>query len=1038
MTRQFFARMAAAVMIIAAGLLGTVATAQNRAISGTVVDESGAPVVGAAVVVVGNTSIGAVTDVNGVFRLDVPAGANINVSCIGFADQTVPVGNQTTFRFVLTEDTEFIDETVVIGYGVQRKSDLTGAVASVRSEDLQNRSTSDAAAAIQGKIAGVEILNNSGRPGAGAEIRVRGYSSNSGNIGPLLIVDGLQVDNIQYLDPSMIESMEVLKDAASAAIYGAKAGNGVVLITTKSGKEGHSSITYDFKLTNQRLGKKAELLDADGYIAMQKAIGQVTDEIISSRGWDGKDHNWYDAVYAPSWAQQHGITFQGGNKNGHFFTSLNYLNNDGIVIGQKDVYKRLTAQLNADYQIKKWLQVGTNTSIEKWSTSQVSEGYGSALNSIMSLDPLTPAYYSSLDKLPGEVKAKYETNPERIFRDPNHNNDFYAASAFIKESTGNPLLQRDRTDSSNGGISIRGALFANFTPFKGFTFTSRFGYRITQSNTHSFSMPYYLNDMAKDDNYNISAAANTGLYYQWENFANYNRTFGKHTVGLMAGMSYVESISDNVSVSSQQDTNPLRDLAPNFRYIEYLLADAKRDVHNAPSKHTNMSYFGRVLYSFDNRYSIQANFRADAYDSSKLAVVSRWGYFPSVSAGWTVSNEPFFKNNVNSDLVNFLKFRVSWGRNGNVDILNNYPYQASISLNSQWYQYSPGEGTLTYGSGPTTIANPGLHWEIDEQADAGFDLRMFNNRLTVGFDWYRKNTRDLLVNITPRPELGVKNCYQNAGNVLNTGVEMELGWKDTIGDFSYGINANFTTYNNKVTDLHFSVPRIEEVPVSGLNNQNRSAFEVGYPIWYFMGYKYLGVNPDNGMPQYRTASGETTEGSPADDDKYQYIGKAIPDVTYGITFNMAWRNFDFVLYGAGKHGNDIFTLMWSADRPQGNTLAYFWNNSWNENNKNAALPAMSKVFNDWKFWSSDACLFDGSFFKIKQIQLGYTLPQNIVRRVAIDNLRVYVSFDDFFTFTKYPGADPETATTGRAAAMGYDSGTYPTMQKVVFGVNLTF
>ena len=1038
MTRQFFARMAAAVMIIAAGLLGTVATAQNRAISGTVVDENGAPVVGAAVVVVGNTSIGAVTDVNGVFRLDVPAGANINVSCIGFADQTVPVGNQTTFRFVLTEDTEFIDETVVIGYGVQRKSDLTGAVASVRSEDLQNRSTSDAAAAIQGKIAGVEILNNSGRPGAGAEIRVRGYSSNSGNIGPLLIVDGLQVDNIQYLDPSMIESMEVLKDAASAAIYGAKAGNGVVLITTKSGKEGHSSVTYDFKLTNQRLGKKAELLDADGYIAMQKAIGQVTDEIISSRGWDGKDHNWYDAVYAPSWAQQHGITFQGGNKNGHFFSSLNYLNNDGIVIGQKDVYKRLTAQLNADYQIKKWLQVGTNTSIEKWSTSQVSEGYGSALNSIMSLDPLTPAYYSSIDQLPGEVKAKYETNPERIFRDPNHNNDFYAASAFIKESTGNPLLQRDRTDSSNGGISIRGALFANFTPFKGFTFTSRFGYRITQSNTHSFSTPYYLNDMAKDDNYNISAAANTGLYYQWENFANYNRTFGKHTVGLMAGMSYVESISDNVSVSSQQDTNPLRDLAPNFRYIEYLLADAKRDVHNAPSKHTNMSYFGRVLYSFDNRYSIQANFRADAYDSSKLAVVSRWGYFPSVSAGWTISNEPFFKNNVNSDLVNFLKFRVSWGRNGNVDILSNYPYQASISLNSQWYQYSPGEGTLTYGSGPTTIANPGLHWEIDEQADAGFDLRMFNNRLTVGFDWYRKNTRDLLVNITPRPELGVKNCYQNAGNVLNTGIEMELGWKDTIGDFSYGINANFTTYNNKVTDLHFSVPRIEEVPVSGLNNQNRSAFEVGYPIWYFMGYKYLGVNAENGMPLYRTASGETTEGSPADDDKYQYIGKAIPDLTYGITFNMAWRNFDFVLYGTGKQGNDIFTLMWSADRPQGNTLAYFWNNSWNENNKNAALPAMSKVFNDWKFWSSDACLFDGSFFKIKQIQFGYTMPQNIVRRVAIDNLRVYVSFDDFFTFTKYPGADPETATTGRAAAMGYDSGTYPTMQKVVFGVNLTF
>ena len=1041
MTRQFFARMAAAVMIVAAGLLGTVATAQNRAISGTVVDESGAPVVGAAVVVVGNTSIGAVTDANGAFRLNVPAGANINVSCIGYAEQTVPTGNQSVFNFVLVEDTEFLDETVVIGYGVQKKSDLTGAVASVRAVDLQNRSTSDAAAALQGKAAGVQILNNSGAPGSGAEIRVRGYASATGNIGPLLIVDGLKVDNIQYLDPSMIESMEVLKDAASAAIYGAQAGNGVVLITTKQGRDGQSSITYSAKQTLQSLNKRAELLNADEYIAMQKVIGNLDDQKIASKGWDGQDHNWYDAVFAPSWSSQHSITFQGGNKNGHFFTSLNYLNNDGIVRGKYDVYERLSAQVNADYMIKKWLQVGSNNAIEKWSTKGVSSGYGGALNSVVSLDPLTPAYVSRVEDLLPAMQAKYATNPDFILRDPDHNNDFYNGSAFYEEATGNPLLQRARTESSNGGITMRGTLYANFMPFTGFTFTSRFGYRISQNSSHSYSAPYYVNGMAKSDQYSISANVNTGYYYQWENFANYNRTFGKHDLGLMAGMSYIENNTDNASISAQ-DANLLKSYKPNFRYINYLLDAPKRTVSNAPGKSVNISYFGRLTYSYDNRYSLQANFRADAYDSSKLSKDVRWGYFPSVSAGWTVSNEPFFKDNVNTDLFNFLKFRASWGRNGNVNVLSGYPYEESISVGADWYQYG-NDGAIVYGSSPSGLANPNLHWEISEQWDAGLDLRMFDNRLTFGFDWYRKYTKDLLIQIKPRPEQGVKSTYQNAGDILNTGLEFELGWKDNIGDFRYSINGNISTLHNEVTYLNAGMPRLETDPVSGLNELQRSSFEVGYPLWYFMGYKYLGVNPENGMPRYKTFNtgrypDGVIEGSPEGDDLYNYLGKAIPDVTYGVTVNLAWKNFDFTLFGTGVAGNDIFTILWSADRTYGNTLSHFWKNSWREDNKNAMYPNMAKVANDWSFWSSDAMIFSGAYFKIKQIQLGYTLPQNLTRKIAIDNLRLYVSLDDFFTITKYPGADPETATTGSAQAMGYDSGTYPTMKKAVFGVNITF
>ena len=799
MTKQCIAKAVMFVSILAASLLGAgSAFAQNRTISGTVVDTSGEPVIGAAVTVVGNSRIGAATDLNGAFSLSVPAGANISVESIGYKPQTFAIGNQSVFNIVLEEDTEMLEETVVIGYGVQKKSDLTGAVASVRSEDLQNRSTTDAAAALQGKAAGIQIINSSGAPGAGADIRVRGYSSNSGNIGPLLIVDGLKVDNIQYLDPSMIESMEVLKDAASAAIYGAQAGNGVVLITTKSGQEGTAHISYNGRFTLQSLGKKADIFGAKDYIEYQTYIGNINQDVLNANGYNGLDTNWYDAVFQPSWSKQHGITFQGGNNKGHFFTSLNYVDDDGIVVGKKDVYHRLTAQINADYQLFKWFNISTNNSIEKWDRKSVSSGYGSVLNSVVSLDPLTPPYISRLEDTPGGMQEHYAAG-EYIPTDPTHNNDFYGTSKYLEEATGNPLFQRDKTDSSNGGINIRGALAANFMPVQGLTITSRFGYRINQSSSHSFDRPYWLTSMANSKNYSISASANTGYYYQWENFANFNRTFGKHNVGAMAGMSYTESHSDNVSAGGS-GPDPLRGYEPNFLYVDYLNSNSNttRSTGNAPSMSAQLSYFGRLMYSFDNRYSIQGNFRADAYDSSKLSKQARWGFFPSVSAGWTISNEPFFRDNVSRDAVSFLKLRASWGLNGNVNVLSGYRYSTSIAQNGQMYQMNPsaGDGRATYGSMPSGLANPGLKWETSEQYDAGLDARFLNNRLTFTADWYRKYTNDLLISISPLPEIGVSSTTVNAGKVLNTGLEFELGWKDTIGDFSYGINANLSTLHN--------------------------------------------------------------------------------------------------------------------------------------------------------------------------------------------------------------------------------------------------
>ena len=1010
MTRQFFARMAAAVMIVAAGLLGTVATAQNRAISGTVVDESGAPVIGAAVVVVGNTSIGAVTDASGAFRLNVPAGASINVSCIGYAEQTLPTANQSVFNIVLREDTMFLDETVVIGYGVQRKSDLTGSVASVRAEDLQNRSTSDAAAALQGKAAGVQVINASGAPGAGASIRVRGYSSNSGNIGPLLIVDGLKVDNIQYLDPEMIESMEILKDAASAAIYGAEAGNGVVLITTKSGKKGDGKVFYNNQFTLSSISKHLDIMNAAEYIAFGKAQGYLNDEAL--KVYDGvTDVDWSSEIFVPTWSNRHTVGFEGGNDRGHFFASLNNVKNDGIFRGDKDQYRRLTFQVNADYKIKSWLTVGINNSIEKWSTKGVSEANdnGSALLSAITSSPLFPVRGDE-SKLSTGLKNAL-ANGTKILKDPE--TGLYWTVPLIGETqSGHPFVQRDATESSNGGISVRGVAYLNFMPFKGFTYTSRFGYRISQNTSHSYTEPYFSTATIKAENYNLSASANTGLYYQWENFANYNRTFGKHDVTAMAGMSFIESTSDNVS-GSASGPDILKGYLPNFQYLSFLKSSDKtsKNISNSPGRSASLSYFARLGYVYDNRYAIQANFRADAFDSSKLPLDKKWGYFPSVSLGWTASNESFIKDNVDQSFLNFLKFRASWGKNGNINVLNNYPYSTDILLNRVWYQYHVDSAVSNYGSLPSGLSNPDLRWEESVQLDFGVDARFFNNRLTVGLDWYNKNTDGLLVQVAPAIEVGMpmfwetrdvaSNKTMNAGAVNNKGFEIELGWRDQIGDFSYAINGNAAWLKNKMTYLEPMVGRLTGRTVQG--TYLTTYCEEGMPLWYMCGYETEGFN-ENGQVLYthykvdengkKVKDGTTL--SPTEDDRV-YLGKGIPTWTYGLTVNMNWKNFDLSIFGTGVAGNNIYPTAFRVDRPSCNTYSYYWNNSWDNPNvdkANAKFPAA-------KYWSSEAFssnlnVFSGAYFKIKQIQLGYTLPRNITQKI----------------------------------------GNYPTAKSVIFGVNL--
>ena len=1035
MTNLWQKRIASAAIMVAAYFACIVVSGQNRVINGVVVDATGAYVAGASAIVSGNPSIGTVTGIDGRFSISVPPGSSLEVSCLGYAGQTIQVGDRTELRIVLIEDTEYLEETVVIGYGVQKKSDLTGSVASVKAEDMWDRSTSDAASALQGKASGVQVFNSSGAPGSASTIRVRGLSSNGEyGLGPLLIVDGLKVDNIQYLDPSLIESMEILKDAASAAIYGAQAGNGVVLITTKNGsRDKDGTIFYNYKFTTETLRRHAQVMNGEQYLDWNIQAGNFTREkIIADGWWDGKtDTNWADVLFAPSFSHSHTLGAQGGNGRGSYFVSLNYIDQDGIVRGDKDYYKRLTAQVNADYKIKSWFTVGTNTSIERFKSQLLgehSEYQGSTILGALVLDPLTPVYYTSLDQLPYGMRQAIEGKVQKVYQ--NEQGYYYATSKFQEGDGGNPLVFRDRAEGKNEGWNVRGSLFANLSLFKGLVFTSRLGYRVSQGYSNNYEEPFYLNTKINSSKYTISERSSQFYYYQWENFANYSETFGeKHTIGVMAGMSYTCSDSRSVG-ATLEGTDPLKGYAENFRYIDMDNGSGTKSFSgtSAPMRNTGISYFGRLSYTFDNRYSVQTNFRADAFDSSKLSRKNRWGFFPSVSAGWTVSNEGFIKDNISRDALGFLKFRASWGVNGNIAALNDYAYSTTVSYNSKVYQWGVTDPTISHGSIPDGLANPDLKWETSEQLDFGIDARFLRDRLTFGADWYNKQTKDLLMTVNPVLEVGAGSSIVNAGSIRNRGVEFELGWRDIAGDFHYSVNANFSTLSNLVT--YMTKQGMDRIPGEGFSNfKSSTAFEEGYPVWYIRGFEYAGVSAD-GKAQFLDADGKITQ-TPSTTD-LKCLGNSIPTYNYGITLRAEWKGIDFTFFGTGAGGNKIIPCIYRTEHPLINSLEYFHENA------GKTLPSYKEMASSTDFWSSSANLFDGDYFKIKQLQLGYSLPANITRKILLGEARLYVSLDDFFTFTKYPGFDPETASDGDYRGMGLDKGSYPNSGKVLVGVNISF
>jgi TonB-linked SusC/RagA family outer membrane protein len=1002
---------------------------QGITITGRVIsdeDQGGLPGVN---VVLKGTTQGTVTDVEGNYSIDVPdENAVLVFSSVGYISEEVLVGASSVINMTLVPDITALEEIVVIGYGIQKKSDLTGAISQVKSSDMENRTITRPEQALQGKVAGVQVIQTSGAPGKSSTVRIRGFSSNSSS-DPLYVVDGLRTDDIGAIDPNNIASIEVLKDAASAAIYGQEAGNGVILITTKTGTKGSSKITYDFQLASNSLTRIPKVLNANEYINyMTEANFIAVDEI--SNLWDGTtDTDWTDVAFESSLMQRHNLGFQGGSDKGSYYLSLSYLDQDGIVKGNADTYKRLTAMINADYQVAPWMKVGVTTTIERWKSRSVSENneYGSLLASVLTMDPLTGDVYDA-DNLPAHMQSALDAGRPLL---TNEQGQYYGISAVFASEQVHPMIMRDRAEPKPGGANILGTIYTDVTPFEGFTFTSKLGYRGGFFNDYNFDHIYYGSPVATRDNINVTRTNTTSYYYQWENFANYLFNIGDNNFTVMFGTSFV----DNESISVTGGGNDITKNDPLFRDLNYLTPTANRTVSGGYNLGRQWSYFGRLIYNYKDKYLLQASVRRDAGDLSILPVENRWGTFPAVSAGYVISNENFFPQET---IISQLKLRASWGQNGSTGPLGGYAYRSAIT-GSESYPFS---SAIDYqiGSAPNTLDNPEMRWETSEQLDLGLDLRVFNDRLTFTFDYFEKKTKDLLVQVTPPYPTGVSSVTVNAGNVLNTGFEFELGWKDDINDFSYSVDANLATLNNEVTYLDPSISRIRGASFHTI--QGITAFEVGYPIWYMRGYELEDIDNETGDPIFvdQKTIDSNNDGIPDeadgvinDEDKVM-IGSAIPDFTYGFTLNAGYKGFDLIVFGAGSYGNDIYNTFTRTDRPRGNKLKVFYDERWTPENPEASRPRPGGNDN---YWVSSGVIFKGSFFKLKQLQLGYTLPKPLLQNTFIGNVRAYVSLEDWFVLTNYPGMDPE-ASAGSGPNMGVDKGSYPNYRKAVFGLNLTF
>lgn len=1010
--------------------------AQEVAVTGKVTDKAdGKPLPGVTVKVQGSTKA-TLTDVSGNFSIKAAVGAKLSISQLGMTSQTVTVSGAGPINIALENDVTALGEVVVIGYGTQKKSLVTGAISSIKAEDLKTVSSARIDQALQGRTAGVTVLPNSGAPGAGMSIRVRG-SGSSRNSEPLYIVDGVRAGGIEFLDPSEVSNIEILKDAASAAIYGAEGANGVVLITTKSGKKNTDVITYSYQYGRQSARDNLKLMNPTQYQQYLAESGVTNGPTVAQAEAAGKGTDWQNEVFQTAPMQHHTLNFSGGTEKSTYLIGLNYFTQDGIVGGDRSKFDRVTFRINSDHKMRSWLNVGERLSYSNFNSRGISENseYGSVVGSMLAFDPLTPATYTGA--LPAHVQTALAAG-RPLTKDPNGN--YYGISPYVQGEYGNPLAMIQNTHSKVNQNKIVGNVFAEIEPFEGLKFTSRFGIDAAFVRNHAWTPTFWYSSEKANAIASGSDYQRNYFNWQWENFITYSKKIADHNFTLLAGTSSIKRMYNNIEGSysgifKEEDKWAYPDFVADTR-------DKLAKINGQYNATTLQSFYGRLQYDYKDRYLFAATLRWDG--SSLFPSNRRWGKFPSVSAGWVISKEDFYNSSI-SNVVNYAKLRASWGQNGSLSNVGIGSWQSFIG---QGLRYTDGEGNFILGAAPTNLLNPSLTWETSEQLDFGLDLNFFNSRLTFTADYFKKTTRDLITNgAAPFIAGNVLNDV-NSGNVVNKGWEFELSYNNgNESAFKYEIGLNLSALNNKVTKTNPLYPIIQGAGLG--TGWNATRFEKGLPIWYFYGYKTAGVfqsqadinkyiadnkltgyNPKPGDPKFVDTNGDGTI-SPTDQT---YIGDAFPDFTYGARISLSYKGFDFMTFIQGSKGNDVIMGFIRNDRRAANKPEFFYNDRWHgEGTTNSFFGAGA----DGKAYNSDMMVFDGSFAKIRQMQLGYTIPNAITNKIKVQNVRFYISLDDYFVFTKYKGLDPEGGNGG-GNSVGIDRGVYPTPRKALFGVSLSF
>lgn len=883
-----------------------------KKITGRIKDNSGEPIVGVNVVEKGTTN-GAITDINGNFSIEVVTGAVLQISYIGYNTQDIKITDKTSYNIVLKEDVEALDEIVVVGYGTMRKRDLTGAVSQLKGDEIADLPLRSASDALQGKAAGVTITSTSGTPGAMGTVRIRGVGTINDN-DPLYVVDGLPQTDIGWLNPKDIESMEVLKDASAQAIYGARAANGVILITTKKGTTGtsyKSTIDFDMMVGVQNAAKTYDMLDAEGFIkyknmayeasskpllddfATPKKIETILSFLDKNGGRAGT--NWWNEIKnSNAISQNYNLSLSGGLDKLRYRSSFSYMKQDGII--KSTDYERLSGRLNLDSEVYKWLSVSLNTNViyETRRTTDENNAYTSTVFSALTSDPITPAFRNNLIDIPDFLY-------NRIMDGYEPTNPFSQYTGILYSNKPNPLAQTDRKGQNRWkGLQLKNNLSADIKLFPFLSFKSSLGLDISRTSDESFLPKYYLNGTDQVTNAKVGRGVGQRDYWVFENYLSYNDKFGDHTVSTMVGTSAEKERYETVNASKEGLVNN----------------DANQQIINAATKnpaasgsvsyHTMNSYFGRVFYSYADKYMITANIRRDG--SSNFADKHRWGVFPSVSGGWNFREESFIKDVV-GDWFSQGKFRAAWGEIGNQNISSG-AYLTRYG-NSTYYLLG-NSMTPWLSGGRTNVGNPDLRWETTRQLDFGLDLAFFNSALKFNIDYFDRKTSDMLVQVPMPAAIGLPNTpWSNAGSVKNRGFEFVLDYHGKIGnDFSYNIAGNISTYKNKVLSLGGGT----NIPgKTHLGNQVNTMIEPGKPIGYFYGYKMDGVfqtqeeinnyrgGPDNTIIMPTAEPGDLKfvdlngDGKLGEEDRTM-IGNPHPDFTFGLTLSGEYKGFDLSMF----------------------------------------------------------------------------------------------------------------------------------------------